>query len=106
MSEYTPTTEQVRNIYAYERENELGWAGLDDDQTIFEMQAEFDRWLAEVERAAAEKAWGAALNHVEELADPLWTVPEDQHSEILTIPDVQQARRGNPYHAVEMEGEG
>lgn len=61
MSDHTPTTEQVRNIYANEREDELKWDGLDDDQAIFEMQAEFDRWLAEVERAAAEKAWDEAM---------------------------------------------
>lgn len=61
MSEILPTTESVRNIYATSREEALEWDGESDDQTIFEVQEEFDRWFAEVERAAAEKAWNEAI---------------------------------------------
>lgn len=55
MSEYTPTTENVRQTFAYVQ------AGLDDDDGypfVTHIHVEtFDRWLAEVERAAAEKAY-------------------------------------------------
>lgn len=47
--EYTPTTEEVRLEYMAVR-----WGK--NDTVSFEARAEFDRWLAEVERAAAEKA--------------------------------------------------
>lgn len=50
MSDYTPTTEEVRDAYA----------GHDFDYAI--AGAQFDRWLAEVERAAAEKAWTDGWN--------------------------------------------
>lgn len=59
MSNYVPTTEEVRD----------GWvclifdggareeAKLDSRWNQELSEAQFDRWLAEVERAAAEKAW-------------------------------------------------
>lgn len=48
--EYTPTTDEVRADYA---------AGqINPSDPHCPVRAEFDRWLAEVERAAAEKAWG------------------------------------------------
>lgn len=49
MSEYTPVTDEVRESYA----------GFDFDSGIAGDQ--FDRWHAEVERAAAEKAWDACI---------------------------------------------
>jgi len=52
MTDYTPTTEEIRNRYLSE---------------VFpEDEAEFDRWLAEHDRQVAEKAWGqgAAANIV------------------------------------------
>lgn len=51
MSEYTPTTDEIRT---------RGLEGADlNDLNSDEREAleEFDQWLAEVERAAAEKAW-------------------------------------------------
>lgn len=45
--EYTPTTEQVRATY-------LGGTLIEFREEGF---GRFQRWLAEVERAAAEKAW-------------------------------------------------
>jgi len=45
--EYTPTTEEVRQHWGI---------AVDLDRRDSRL-AEFDRWLAEVERAAAEKAW-------------------------------------------------
>ena len=53
MSDYTPTTEEVRDAYA----------GHDFDYAI--AGAQFDRWLAEVERASAEKALLQAADEVE-----------------------------------------
>lgn len=51
VSRYTPTIEEVRDAFA----------GHDFDQAI--TGAQFDRWLAEVERAAAEKAWDEGYEH-------------------------------------------
>lgn len=48
--EYTPTTEQVRATY-------LGGTLIEFREEGF---GRFQRWLAEVERAAAEKAWWEA----------------------------------------------
>lgn len=54
MSEYVPTTENIRQTFAYIQ------AGLDDDDGypfVMHVHVEvFDRWLAEVERAAAARA--------------------------------------------------
>jgi hypothetical protein len=57
MNGYTPTTEEVRGDYAH-----FQVPGGTDPVTgeFAEGLAEFDRWLAEVERAAAEKAWWEA----------------------------------------------
>lgn len=61
MSDYVPTTDRVRADYAETYE------GTDERR-----YARFDRWLAEVERAAAEKAWveGAHAVTVEIRQDP------------------------------------
>lgn len=49
MSKYTPTTEEVETAFAEDP---------DSDSRHYEWYREaFRRWLAEVERAAAEKAW-------------------------------------------------
>ena len=49
MSEYTPTTEQVRLDYV------MAYSEKESSQILAER--DFDRWLANVERAAAERAW-------------------------------------------------
>ena len=46
MSEYMPTTQEIREFAA----DMLGWDLADPD-------AAFDRWLAEVKREVSEKAW-------------------------------------------------
>lgn len=51
MSENAPTTEDVKEAYANEWDS---YNGFQWDKGAAE---EFDAWLAEVERAAAEKAW-------------------------------------------------
>lgn len=50
---YTPTTEEVRGDYTA---HSATYAG----KPTSESGPEFDRWLAEVERAASEKAWWEA----------------------------------------------
>ena len=53
MNDYTPKTANVRTAYAY----------IDEptEQEVDANFAAFDRWLAEVERAAAEKAWDECI---------------------------------------------
>lgn len=51
--EYTPSTDEVRLEYMAVR-----WRK--SDIVSFDARAEFDRMIAEVERAAAEKAWWEA----------------------------------------------
>lgn len=46
MSDYTPSTEEIRERWL-----------LFDGGPVPADHAEFDRWIAEVERAAAETAW-------------------------------------------------
>lgn len=51
--EYTPTTENVRNTYAYIGQ---GFAPSTRKNRAL-AEAEFDRWLAEHDRQIAENAW-------------------------------------------------
>ena len=55
MSEYTPTTAEVREEFVF------GHQEVDMDGNVVvsldEAFARWGRWLAEVERVAAEKAW-------------------------------------------------
>lgn len=75
MSDYTPTTEEVRNSYksgAWLKGRE-GVPQFNPDEYRPIYFAEFDRWLAEVERAAARQAWeegvATALNHAKRGSD-------------------------------------
>lgn len=61
MSDYTPTTERVRNSYA----NDV--ASYPKPANVFEAAAraeaakeEFDRWLAEHDRQVSERVWDQA----------------------------------------------
>lgn len=65
MSDYTPTTERVRNSYA----NDI--ACFPKPENVFEANAraeaakeEFDRWLAEHDRELQAEAWDEATAHV------------------------------------------
>ena len=77
MSKYTPTTEQVEDGFAHEPEyeyhNPIGY-GLH----VQANRRAFKRWLAEVERAAAEKALVAAADAV---GDPRFK--DDQNTATL-----------------------
>ena len=59
MSEYTPTTYEVRDAYAMTDE------GLDFKRVAQERREAFDRWLAEHDRQVAERAWAACVDHLE-----------------------------------------
>ena len=56
MSEYTPTTAEVREefVYGHQEVDMRGNVVVSFD----EANVRWDRWLAKVERAAAERAWG------------------------------------------------
>ena len=65
MSDYTPATEQVANVYA------TAWNDATDPADVPEVmrhaRAEFDRWLAEHDRQTAERAW--AMGYQEGIHD-------------------------------------
>lgn len=52
MSEFTPTTEQVRKIYATWK-----YEDPEPDEDMLTFIGEFDRWLADHDRQTAEQAW-------------------------------------------------
>ncbi|MCW2287018.1 hypothetical protein EDF60_1669 [Leucobacter luti] len=62
MSEYTPTGEESRECYASSGD------GLDFKRRFNERLVEHDRMIAEVERAAAEKALTAAADEEERVS--------------------------------------
>jgi hypothetical protein len=53
MSEYTPTTEQVRQFWASDGNFQPAAKSYD----YYESLLEFDRWLAAHDRETARKAW-------------------------------------------------
>ena len=61
MSEYTPTTEQVRTSYACQRESIYG---VEHDF------AEFDRWLAEVKAQAWDEGYVSSDDYYGEHDNP------------------------------------
>lgn len=70
MSEYVPTTEEIRQ----------GWAEFAGfELPAAEADARFTRWLAEVERAAAEKA--VAVVRAEIRGIPHWWNAESNYGE-------------------------
>lgn len=77
MSEYVPRTADVRECYASSGD------GLDFRLRLFERYAEFDRWLAEVQREAAEKAWDRCHDDTHEwyrtVHKTLYTAPENPY---------------------------
>ena len=83
MSEYTPTTEEVETHWA-----DVGFASD---------RASFRRWLVEVERAAAEKAWtegvATALNYAKREPDGI----------TLKLVTIDGAAWENPYRRNEGE---
>ena len=68
MTEYIPTLDEVRDKYADARVGIGEWTRFDESvkQAVESAYAEFDRMIAEVERAAAARA-------LEEFADQMTT---------------------------------
>ena len=55
MSDYTPTTEQVRSFYAHDSEDEYH-DPIAYPSHVRSAEQAFDRWLEQVQREAAVKA--------------------------------------------------
>ncbi|UXO93877.1 hypothetical protein Pan2_58 [Pseudanabaena phage Pan2] len=68
MTEYTPTTEEVRE--AFVSHGESAWFPTADSYDEWKdaggAEGEFDRWLAERDRQVAERAWDEGARHVYE----------------------------------------
>lgn len=67
MSDYTPTTEEVRNQYSG-----LSTAHSNHAGQVYINFAEFDRWLAEVKAQAWEEGYdsGAERNYMDSPSNP------------------------------------
>lgn len=88
MSDYTPTTNAVRNAYMIHI-----FDGVQHRDIGLSM-AEFDRWLAEAKAAA----WDEAIDHAWELSDPASAVVDTSDLKpVCTESDMQQAKRENPH---------
>ena len=87
MSDYTPSTEEVRESYQSTGD------GLDFKRRYFARAGEFDRWL----QAVKAEEWNEALTHVERLSDPASTIHLYPERELITLAGVTQAREENPY---------
>ena len=81
MAEYTPTTEQVRAAFIAQEDFYARVASL-EPPTSEESGEDFDRWLAEVRREAAEKAWDEVADYLDRTNAPSLA---------------EAARRDNPY---------
>ena len=64
MSDYTPTTDEMRNVYASVQALGIR-SGPPGAIEYNHGKAKFDRWLAEVERAAAARALEEAADDIE-----------------------------------------
>ena len=66
MTKYTPTVDEVRDRYADGRTGIGEWTRFDESvkRAVESAYAEFDRMIAEAERAAAARARGEALIEV------------------------------------------
>lgn len=74
MSDYTPTTEEVRDTY--EGVYACGCCAMPDEESL----AQFDRWLAEHGRQVAEKAWDeGALAQEYWITNPNYEVEENPY---------------------------
>lgn len=66
MSEYTPTTEEIRE-YVTQGGDPRPWVSPDDPEEVrlsAGRAAAFDRWLAARDREVAAKAWDEGARHV------------------------------------------
>lgn len=65
MSEYTPTNSEVREQFARGARGGYGGSAEAGAHRQVAAQSKFDRWLAEVERAAAARALDLAADEIE-----------------------------------------
>lgn len=72
MSDYTPTTEEVRAAYAWS-DNAL------TEKELRAMRKRFDRWLAERDRQKQSEGWENARQELRSI--PYWYNKEDQYGE-------------------------
>lgn len=106
MTDYTPTTEEVRKQYA---NGASGW-----NRARSTAEKDFKRWLAEELRKAKAEAWEHARRELR--AIPHWWNTEDQHGEFDLQPlgpdktseqgafmHVKQIMDNNPYRQGETE---
>lgn len=64
MSNYTPTTDEVRNAYRVGSSSGYSLNAVFVPEQIQEQwKAEFDRWLAEHDRALSEQRWDEGNQH-------------------------------------------
>lgn len=93
MSETIPTTESIKALVAWAAVQDLP----DDERTapkMAEARRRFDRWLASVERAAAEKAWDEGIAALEDYA------AQSASNFIMGLTGVPEPQRPvNPYRA-------
>lgn len=65
-TEYTPTTDEVRETWGATRSNEVRNGEL-DTRGVPEAESEFDRWRAQFEREVAERTWDEAVEETHAL---------------------------------------
>ena len=83
MSDYTPTTEEVRDAVAYDGdfyESNGDWIVLRDD-----IAACFDRWLAAHDQETCDRAVQRVIDaaHAMYLRDPHYTMPAVLYAAVL-----------------------
>lgn len=96
MNDYTPNTESVRESITYLAKYHAEGQYCDADLVVVEseVQGQFDRWLAEVERAVAEKAY--EQGRLDERHD-CKRFAEYQQGKITEEQYQRDARSSNPY---------
>lgn len=92
MTDYTPTTENVRNSYA-------GWADVqgreDDLYKTRALEREFDRWLAAHDREVAAKASAIALYEAVEAV-----LVDSKRTDVRVASDLFQNGHARAYDAL------
>ena len=78
-SDYTPTTDEVREAWLTAEYEERDWSTSDDD-----LRAEFDRWLAEHDRKVAERAWYEGWDASERFGYPIDGVDSETYKNPYT----------------------
>ena len=112
MSDYTPTTEEVRHAHVGKQAVCVNHGDWITEEQWAEFGAEFDRWFTEELRKAKAEAWEHARRELR--AIPHWWNTENQHGEFDLQPlgpdktseqgafmHVKQIMDNNPYRREE-----